>query len=368
MIPLLDLKTQYAQLKPEIDAALADVLATTAFILGPKVTELEERVAAYCGCAHGIGVASGSDALELSLLAAGVGPGDEVITTPFTFVATANTISRCGATPVFCDIDPITFNLNPESVAGAITPATKAIVPVHLFGHPADMNPIMAMAKTHDHNAIEDSAQAMGARHRDRPVCSMGDLGCLSFYPTKNLGAYGDAGMVVTNDAELAHRVRLLARQGIHANYRAEVLGFNSRLDAMQAAILGVKLDHLNDWNAARRQGASWHAAGLAATPAIAPATIGDVEHVFHQYTIRAPRRDALRVHLRGNGIGCNIYYPEALHLQPAFAYLGHGPGAFPNADRVAGEVLSLPMFPELAREQVNQVTSAIQSFYGACA
>jgi dTDP-4-amino-4,6-dideoxygalactose transaminase len=254
VIPILDLKAQYESIKDEINTAIAEVLESTQFILGPVVRDLEQRVAAYCGCKYGVGVASGTDALRLTLTALGIGPGDEVITTPFTFIATANTISHCGARPVFVDIDPRTYNIDPTTIEAAITERTKAILPVHLYGQPADMDPIMELAEAHGLYVIEDAAQAIGARYKGRRVGSIGHAGCLSFYPTKNLGAYGDGGMVVTSDAALAEKTDVLRRQGGKKKYHAEVLGFNSRLDSLQAAILGVKLKYLDQWNEARRQ------------------------------------------------------------------------------------------------------------------
>jgi len=254
VIPILDLKAQYAAIEQEIDKAIKEVLLSTQFILGPTVQDLEQRMAAYCGCRYAVGVASGTDALRLTLTALGIGPGDEVITTPFTFIATANTISHCGATPVFVDIDPRTYNIDPVAIEAAITEHTKAIVPVHLYGQPADMDPIMELAEAHGLHVIEDAAQAIGARYKGRQVGSIGHAGCLSFYPSKNLGAYGDGGMVVTKDAALAEKVDVLRRQGSKRKYCAEVLGFNSRLGSLQAAILGVKLKYLDGWNERRRQ------------------------------------------------------------------------------------------------------------------
>jgi dTDP-4-amino-4,6-dideoxygalactose transaminase len=364
VIPVLDLKTQYLSIKTEIDAAIQEVLDSSRFVLGPAVSDLEARVAEYCECPHAVGVASGTDALRLSLAALDVGPGDEVITTPFTFIATANTISHCGATPVFVDIDPRTFNLDAAAVKSAITPRTKAIVPVHLYGHPADMDAIMGLALEHDLRVIEDAAQAIGARFKGKRVGSFADMGCLSFYPTKNLGGYGDGGMVVTNDAELARKVNVLRRQGSATKYVADLLGFNSRLDSLQAAILGVKLDHLDEWNKARRGIAAWYGELLDGLPVRTPYVSPDVEHVYHQYTIRTERRDALREHLSGQGIGSMLYYPVPIHLQPLYSSLGYEPGSLPESERAAAEVLSLPIYPELGEDQVEQVTAAIRAFY----
>jgi dTDP-4-amino-4,6-dideoxygalactose transaminase len=336
MIPILDLKAQYESIKDEIDAAIAEVLESTQFILGPAVRDLEQRVAAYCGCKYGVGVASGTDALRLTLTALGIGPGpfgtaqdkDEVITTPFTFIATANTISHCGARPVFVDIDPRTYNIDPAAIEAAITERTKAIVVVHLYGQPADMDPIMELAEAHGLYVVEDAAQAIGAHYKGRRVGSIGHAACLSFYPTKNLGAYGDGGMVVTNDAALAEKVDILRRQGGKKKYHAEVLGFNSRLDSLQAAILGVKLKHLDDWNEARRRVAQRYNELLASLPVTTPYESPDAYHVYHQYTIRAPQRDALAAYLKERGIGTMIYYPVPLHLQELYVSQGCGEGS----------------------------------------
>jgi dTDP-4-amino-4,6-dideoxygalactose transaminase len=332
MIPVLDLQGQYGAIEQEIDAAIKGVLLSTEFILGPAVRDLEQRVAAYCECRYGVGVATGTDALRLTLTALGIGPGDEVITTPFTFMATANTISRCGARPVFVDIDPRTYNIDQAKIEGAITERTRAIVPVHPYGQPADMDPIMELAERHGLFVVEECAQAIGARYRSRrttndeppktkdqpsslvvgpssvkvgrwsAVGSSGHAGCLSFYPTKNLGAYGDAGMVVTNDAAVAEKVDILRRQGSKKKYHAEVLGFNSRLDSLQGAILGVKLKYLDQWNEARRQIAQRNIELLSGLPVTTPYESPDVYHVYHQYTIRAPQRDVLAAYLKGTG------------------------------------------------------------------
>lgn len=365
MIPILDLKAQYESIKDEINAAMAGVLESTQFILGPAVRDLEQRVAAYCGCQYGVGVASGTDALRLTLTALGIGSGDEVITTPFTFIATANTISHCGARPVFVDIDPRTYNIDPAAIEAAITRHTKAIVPVHLYGQPADMDPIMELAEAHGLCVIEDAAQAIGARYRGRRVGSIGHAGCLSFYPTKNLGAYGDGGMMVTNDAVLAEEVDILRRQGGKKKYHAEVLGFNSRLDSLQAAILGVKLKYLDTWNEARRQVAQRYNELLANLPVTTPYESPDVYHVYHQYTIRALERDALAAYLKERGIRTMVYYPVPLHLQGLYADLGYGEGSLPASEAAGREVLSLPMYPELTEAQQMEIASAIREFYG---
>jgi dTDP-4-amino-4,6-dideoxygalactose transaminase len=366
MIPILDLKTQYEQLRDEIAVALQGVLDSGAFVLGPDVKALEKEVADYCRCRYGVGVASGTDALRLSLAALDIGQGDEVITTPFTFVATANTISHSGARPVFVDIDPLTYNLDPEAVAAAVTPRTKAIVPVHLYGQPADMDAIMAIAEQHGLAVIEDAAQAIGAEYKGRRAGSIGHAGCLSFYPTKNLGAYGDAGMVVTNDAALADKLDVLRRQGGKTKYFHEVLGFNSRLDSLQAAILRVKLRYLERWQEGRREAACRYDGLLAAAsvPVTTPYVRPDVRHVYHQYTVRAPQRDALAEHLKQRGVSTMIYYPLPLHLQGLYKDLGMAEGALPFAEAAGREVLSLPMFPELTEAQQAEIVAAIAEFY----
>jgi dTDP-4-amino-4,6-dideoxygalactose transaminase len=366
MVPVLDLVSQYKAIQPEIDAALAGVLQSGHFILGPVVQELEARIAAYCGCQAAVGLASGTDALRLALAALDVGPGDEVITTPFTFIATANTISRAGATPVFVDIDPQTYNIDPTLIEAAINERTKAIIPVHLYGQPADMAPILELAQAHSLSVIEDAAQAIGARYQGHPVCSMGDVGCLSFYPTKNLGAYGDGGMAVTEDPALALKIDVLRQHGSSKRYHAEIVGFNSRLDAMQAAILGIKLNYLDRWNEARRQAAARYDALLADLPVTTPHVAPHVEHVYHQYTIRAPQRDALAKHLGECEVGRMIYYPAPLHRQELYAGLGYAEGSLPVSEAASREVLSLPIYPELTEAQQAEVADAIRSFYEA--
>jgi len=364
MIPILDLKVQYESIKDEINEAVQGVLESGHFVLGPNVEALEKEVAEYCQCRYGVGVASGTDALRLSLHALGIGPCDEVITTPFTFIATANTISHTGATPVFVDIDSRTYNIDPVAIEGAITERTKAIMPVHLYGQPADMDLITEMAEAHGLYVIEDAAQSIGGRYKGRRVGSIGHAGCLSFYPTKNLGAYGDGGMVVTNDASLAEKIDVLRRQGSKKKYHAEVLGFNSRLDSLQAAILGVKLEHLDDWNEARRRAAQRYNELLADLPMTTPCESPDVYHVYHQYTIRAPQRDALATYLGERGIGTMIYYPVPLHLQELYSGQGYVEGSLPESEKASREVLSLPMYPELTDAQQATVAEAIRGFY----
>jgi len=366
VIPVLDLKAQYQTLEAEIDAAIKHVLHSTEFVLGPEVRRLEQRIAEFCECKFGVGVASGTDALRLALAAVGVGPGDQVITTPFTFIATANTISHCGATPVFVDIDPQTFNLQPERIASAITPRTKAIVPVHLYGHPAAMDALLEIAAAHGLYVIEDCAQAIGARYHGRRVGSFGHIGCLSFYPTKNLGAYGDGGMIVTNDSALAEKVDILRRQGGKQKYHAQILGFNSRLDSLQAAILNVKLDYLEGWNEKRRTLAQQYNVLLKDVGVITPFEAPECVHVYHQYTIRAPQRDALAEYLKKRGIGSMVYYPIPIHLQELYASLGYPEKSFPVSERASAEALSLPMYPELTASQQQEIAQSIGDFYQA--
>jgi dTDP-4-amino-4,6-dideoxygalactose transaminase len=360
-VPILDLATQYQTLQAEIDAAVLGVLKSGAYVTGPQGAALEAEMAALCGTRHAVAVASGTDALMLSLAALGVGQGDEIITTPFTFFAPAEVTMLRGARPVFVDIDPATFNLAPAGIEAAITPRTVGILPVHLYGQAADMTAIMAVAERHGLWVIEDNAQAIGARHAGRPTGSFGRTGCLSFYPTKNLGAFGDAGMIVTDDTDLAGRLRLLRNHGSAANYQHEYLGYNSRLDEIQSAILRVKLTRLPEWMERRRAHAARYEQLLAGsgvrTPAEAPGNL----HVYHQYAIRAPRRDALQKHLAERQIDSRVYYPSPLHLAPACATLGYGVGSFPESERAAAEVLCLPIHPELSDAQVVYVATSIQ-------
>jgi dTDP-4-amino-4,6-dideoxygalactose transaminase len=362
-VPVLDLQAQYQSIKEEIDTAVLDVMASGYFVLGANVQALEAEIAEYAGCQYGIGVASGTDALRLSLAALDIGPGDEVITTPFTFVATANTISHAGARPVFVDIDPHTFNIVPAQIEGAITERTKAIVPVHLYGQPAEMDSIMDIARRHGLFVIEDCAQAIGAEDGGRRVGSFGDLGCFSFYPTKNLGAFGDGGMVTTNDPDIAERVTVLRQQGSKSRYYHDVLGFNSRLDELQAALLRVKLRHLDDWQARRRQIAAQYDELLGDLGVETPYVRPHVIHVYHQYTIRVARRDELHEFLRERGVGTMIYYPLPLHLQRMYHDLGYAQGSLPVSEDAGCTVLSLPMYPELTDEQVQAVVDTMGEF-----
>lgn len=369
-IPAFDLKRQNGILKNELFEAVFRVIDNGQFILGENVKAVEEEIASLCGVRHGIGVASGSDALYLALLACGVGPGDEVITTPFTFFATAGAIARAGAVPVFVDVDPSTFNLDPGKVNDKITSRTKAIIPVHLYGQPADMEPLLEIARERGLKVIEDAAQTIGALYMGRPVGSLGNAGCFSFFPTKNLGCFGDGGMIVTNDSEVAERLRMLRVHGSRKKYYHEVLGINSRLDELQAAVLRVKLKHLQSWTERRREIASLYnkllqESGLVDSGFIRlPAERPGIRHVYHQYTVAVRERDRLREYLDEKGIGTAVYYPFPLHLQNAFRYLGYREGECPVAEQLSREVLSLPMFPELTEEEVERVVETICEFY----
>ncbi len=360
--PLLDLKAQYAALRDEIHAAIERVVESQQFILGPEVEALEEEVAAYSHCRYGVGVSSGTDALLVSLMAIGLQPGEEVITTPYTFFATAGSIARLGARPVFVDIDPQTYNLDPAKLETAITPRTRAIMPVHLFGQMADMDPILVVAERHGLYVIEDAAQAIGAEYKGRRAGSLGHLGCFSFFPSKNLGGFGDGGMVVTNDPDLADRVRLLRGHGARPKYYHKVVGGNFRLDALQAAVLRVKLKHLDAWTAARQRNAERYrqlftAAGVDVG---LPCDAGYGRHIYNQFVIRSRRRDALMVHLKAHGVGCEIYYPAPLHLQECFADLGYKVGDFPASEQAAQETLAIPIYPELSEAQQETVVRAV--------
>lgn len=364
-VPLLDLRAQYAAIRPEIEAAIADVLESQHFILGPKVEECEKVIAAYSGCAYGIGVSSGSDALLACLMAENIGPGDEVITTPYTFFATVGAIARVGATPVFADIDPATYNLDASQVRAKISSRTRALIPVHLYGQMAEMDAIMELANKHDLVVIEDAAQAIGAEYRGRRAGSIGHYGCLSFFPSKNLGAAGDAGMILTNDAKRAEILRCLRVHGSKPKYYHRIIGGNLRLDAMQAAVVSAKFRHLDEWTAARQRNAKQYnelfvASGL---PVSTP-TITRDRHVFNQYVIRVPLRDELQSYLQKKGVGTEVYYPVPMHLQDCFQYLCHPAGAFPESERAAKETLALPVHPELAEGQIQYVFEAIRDFY----
>ena len=373
-VPLLDLGAHHGPIETELLQAMTRVLRSQSFILGPEVEALERAIAGYCGTRFAVGMSSGTDALLAALMALEVGPGDEVVTTPYSFFASAGVVARLGATPVFVDIDPSTYNLDARAVESAITERTRAIMPVHLYGQCADMDPILKLAARHDVRVVEDAAQAIGAEYRDgRRAGSMSEIGCFSFYPTKNLGALGDAGMVVTSDDVLAERLRILRAHGAKPKYYHHVVGGNFRLDALQAAFLNVKLPHLDGWTRGRqenaqRYGTLFRETGLVAQGAVTlPAAAYDElphGHIFNQYVIRARERDLLQRHLRQRGIGTEIYYPVPLHLQECFAGLGLAAGAFPEAERAAKETLALPIYPELSREQQDTVVTAIVEFY----
>lgn len=360
-ISLLDLDALHRPIMGEIEAACREVIGSGRFILGPNVGAFEEELSGYCRADYGVGVASGTDALHLCLRALEIGPGDEVITTPFTFCATADSILMAGATPVFADIDPLTFNLDPRAVEAAVTDSTRAIIPVHLYGRPADMDALRAIASRHDLALIEDNAQALGAWHNGRKTGSLGDAAAVSFFPSKNLGGFGDGGMVVTSDAGIAGRVRSLRAHGAVRKYFSTELGVNSRLDELQAAILRVKLPYLDEWNRKRRENARFYNELFASEDkVVAPAEADDGSHVFHQYTIRLPERDLVREALKSLGIATAVYYPEPLHLQPLFAGLGYREGTFPHAESACREVLSLPAGPELGEADVEIVAAAV--------
>lgn len=357
-IPFVDLKAQYETIRDEINEVIQEVLDSQWFILGPKVNQLEEVVAEYCGVEYGIGVASGSDAILLSLMALGIGRGDEVITTPFTFFATAGAISRLGATPVFVDIDPATYNIDPH-FEEKVTDRTKAIIPVHLYGQCADMDPILVLAQRYGLYVIEDAAQAIGAKYKGRKAGSMGHLGCLSFFPTKNLGGYGDGGMVLTNDKDLAEKIRALRSHGSRLKHYHAFVGCNSRLDAIQAAVLLVKLRYLDDWHEGRRQNAEVYDSLFVGTGIVRPYVESFNYHVYNQYVIRADDRDKLRAVLTEKGIGTAIYYPVPLHLQECYLNLGYSKGDLPVSENSAQHVLALPIYAELSRMQ-QQIVSII--------
>jgi dTDP-4-amino-4,6-dideoxygalactose transaminase len=382
---LLDLKPQYRALKAELDAAVLRVSESQYFILGPEIKSLEAAVASYSGCRHGIGISSGTDALLVALMALEIGAGDEVITSPYTFFATAGTIARTGARPVFVDIEPRTFNIAPDAIERFIGTdcelrgdvlvnrktggRIRAIMPVHLYGQMADMTRIMAIARRHGLRVIEDAAQAIGSEdEQGRRACSIGDIGCLSFFPTKNLGAFGDAGACVTNDDALAAKLLKLRVHGMEPKYYHELIGGNFRLDEIQAAVLNVKLPHLDSWSDARQRNAAFYDAAFAAaripglvTPPPAPA---GARHIYNQYCIRTSRRDELRAHLNANEVGAEIYYPLPLHMQECFAYLGHAPEDFPESLRASRESLALPIYPELVAPQLQYVVDTIAAFF----
>jgi dTDP-4-amino-4,6-dideoxygalactose transaminase len=375
VVPLLDLKAQYAAIREEVGQALQEVLDSQLFILGPRVQELERAVAAYSATAQAVGVSSGTDGLLVSLMSLGVGPGDEVVTTPFSFFSTAGVISRLGARPVFTDIDPGTFNLDPARLGRVLGRKTKAVIPVHLFGQCADMDPILEICRRRGLPVVEDAAQAIGAEYKGRRAGSMAELGVFSFFPSKNLGGFGDSGMVVTSDPVLAVKVRMLRVHGEHQRYYHREVGGNFRMDALQAAALLVKLKHLDDWSRRRRENAAYYTrrleeaglagAGLVVPPRPAYEGSGDRNcHIFNQYTIRAKQRDGLQAFLKDKRVATAIYYPVPLHLQECFKDLGYRKGDFPASEQAAAEVLSLPVYPELTLEQKDTVVARIREFY----
>ena len=367
-VPLLDLKAQYRTIKPDIMAAIEAVCDEQGFILGPRVVELEQALAKYIGAGHAVGCASGTDAILLALMAVGVGPGDEVITAPFTFFATAGSISRLGARPVFVDIKPDTFNIDPGLIEQKITARTKAIVPVHLFGQCAEMKAINEIATRKHVRVIEDAAQAIGAAQDGRQAGVLGDAGCFSFFPSKNLGGFGDGGAVTTNDKGLSEAVAMLRVHGSKVKYVHEKVGFNSRLDALQAAVLMVKLKHLDRWAEGRQKNAKRYeqlfADAKVSDRVTLPRTDKGNVHVYNQFTIRAHKRDELRTYLKDNGIGTEVYYPIPLHLQGCYRDLGHQKGAFPVSEKAAEEVLALPIYAELTDDQLAYVVATIKEFY----
>ncbi|MGA2108572.1 MAG: DegT/DnrJ/EryC1/StrS family aminotransferase [Syntrophorhabdales bacterium] len=362
-VPFLDLKSQYLSIKNEIHEALDGVLEKTAFAGGPFVAQFEKEFAAFCGTGQAVGVGNGTDALWMALLALGVGPGDEVITVPDTFIATAEAISYCGATPVFVDVDEKSYNMDPNLLEAAITPKTKAVIPVHLFGQMSDMDPIMEIARKHNLFVLEDASQAHGARYKGKPAGSIGDAGCFSFYPGKNLGAYGEAGAVVTNDTALADRMRMYRDHGSPKKYYHKVLGWNARMDGFQGAVLSVKLKYLPQWNESRRKNAAIYNqlfAGFGSV--VTPIEMDYGKHVYHVYALRVKNRDGLISALAEKGIGTNIHYPVPVHLQDAYSFLGLKKGSFPVAEQCAAEFVSLPMFAELTGEQIQYVADAVKT------
>jgi dTDP-4-amino-4,6-dideoxygalactose transaminase len=374
-VPLLDLKAQYAEIKPEIELAIKEVCESQHFILGPKVEELENKIAAYSGAKYGVGVSSGTDALLAALMALDIKPGDEIITSPFTFYSTAGVIARLYAKPVFADIDPVTFNVDPSRIRAAITPKTKAVIPVHLFGQCADMDPIMEIANRHSISVIEDAAQSIGAEYKGKRCGSIGHLGCFSFFPSKNLGAFGDGGMVVMNDISLYEKVKIIRVHGSKPKYYHKIVGGNFRLDALQAAILDVKLKYLDEWSESRRINAQYYdqvfqASGLMekeflATPVPVYKSGGDTNyHIYNQYTLRVQNRDELQAFLKEKGIGSEVYYPRPLHLQGCFADLGYAKGSLPVSEKASEQVLSIPIYPELTKSMKECVVRKIRDFY----
>ncbi len=359
-IPLMNLEVQFNLIKGEVEKELNEVFKSGQFILGSKVKELEEKIASFCGRRYGVGVASGTDALILSLEALGIKQGDEVITTPYTFIATAEAISRVGATPVFVDIDPKTYNLDPQLIKERITERTKAIIPVHIFGYPAEMDKILEISKKYRLKVIEDACQAIGAEYKGKPIGSFGDASCFSFFPSKNLGGAGDGGMILTNDAELAQKLRMLRHHGSEKKYYHKILGFNSRLDEIQAAILLVKFKYLKEWTEKRRRKAQIYHELLHTLPLELPFESAYAKHVYHLYIVRTRKRDLLVEALKRNSIGTGIYYPLPLHLQQVYSHLSYSEGDLPESERASRETCALPLFPEITDEQINQVVKVV--------
>jgi len=364
-VPLLDLKAQYKTIRNEVLAAISEVLESQQCIGGPKVAELEEKIAALSNCKYAVGTSSGTDAILNGLMSLDISPGDEVVTTPFTFFATVGCIARVGARPVFADIDPRTYNINPDLIESLMTEKTKAIMPVHLFGQMADMEPIMEIADKYKLFVIEDAAQSITSTYKSRKAGSIGTAGCFSFFPSKNLGAAGDGGMVVTNDEQLYHRLEIMRNHGANPKYYHKYVGGNFRLDPIQAAVLLVKLPHLDKWSQARRHNAAFYDEKFASTVVKTPYISPDCVSIYNQYVIRIPKRDQLVAYLKEKGIGCEIYYPHPMHLQKCLRYLGYKKGDFPEAEKAAEEVLAIPIYPELTDQMKEYVAETILSFLG---
>lgn len=363
-IPYLDLRAQIKPLRAELDAAIARTIDNCSFCLGPDVAQFEKGFAGFCGAEHCVGFNSGTSALHVALLLLGVGPGDEVITTPFTFVATSWAISYVGAKPVYVDVDDTTFNLDPEQIEKAITPRTKAIVPVHLYGQPFDIDSIREICRKHNLPLVEDACQAHGAKYKGKVVGTFGEISCFSFYPGKNLGAFGEGGALVTNNAAFASRARSLREHGSSVRYYHDEVGFNYRMEGIQGAVLAIKLKHLEKWTRERQRVAKLYTELLAGTPLQLPHQASFAESVWHLYVVRHPRRDELKKHLDANGVGCALHYPLPLHLQKCYASLGHRPGDFPAAEKAASQCLSLPIYPELTEQQVQRVVQVVKEFF----
>lgn len=363
MVPFVDLRAQHDSLRTELFDTITKIIDTSSFIMGQAVKDFEPKFAEFCGCRRAIGVSSGTAALHLALWALGIGPGDEVITIPHTFIATAEAISVCGAKPVFVDIDPQSFTMDVSKLEAAITPRTKVIIPVHLYGNPTDMDPLLEIARKHGLRVVEDCAQAHGAEYKGRRVGTFGDAGCFSFFPGKNIGAMGDAGAVTTSDEAIATKVNKLRNHGREGKYEHEMVGYNERMDTLQAAILSVKLPHLNDWNAARRKHADEYRKALADVDVVLPTPKPNYAPVYHLFVIRHPKRDDMQKFLRKKGIATGVHYPLPLHLQPAYADLNYKQGDFPATEKAAKEILSLPMYPEMTCAHIEEVAEAIKEF-----